>query len=246
MTRALFGLLLTVLSLAFAYVTAEHRPVQPVTFTPHAWREPVGSARRARVTLDVGVGNVRVTPNASKGHAVQGTAKVRSDWRVERQVKREGSVLDVTYTQNETSTRFGMPVPWASRLRAEWQVRLSATLPLDLIVESGVGDTRIDLTGLTLRSLTLEKSVGDASITLPAAGGYVATVTAGVGRVTLRVPRGLGVRIHTEQGVGEIVAPRDYTQGGGVYTSPRFDTASERVSVTVHSGVGQIRLEEIP
>lgn len=77
---------------------------------------------------------------------------------------------------------------------------------------------------------------------LPARGDYSVRITGGIGEVTVVVPEGLGVRVHAEVGVGELKVPGDFVRQDGVFLSPDYGTAGQRVELEVKSGVGKVSI----
>jgi len=127
-----------------------------------------------------------------------------------------------------------------------WEIRLDDTIPLDLAVNLGAGDSRLNLGTLNLTSLAVNNGAGDLRIDL---GGYHgkrfdAEIVNGVGDVTLLVPRYSNTRIEISRGVG------DLTGAGLIRENDSFTTAGYNLSlplntISVKQGVGSILIEAV-
>ena len=115
-----------------------------------------------------------------------------------------------------------------------WEIGLNPNIPLDLDINSGVGEVSLDLADLTLTAVTIDSSVGEVDLILPAmdasyrvsvngsVGDFSISVEegaavdlilkAGVGNFTVNVPRDAAVRVDAQTGVGDIRVPPHFDQ----------------------------------
>jgi hypothetical protein len=132
-------------------------------------------------------------------------------------------------------------------IRYEWDIELSDSLPLDLSVTMGAGETDLDLRTLDLRRLQVQLGAGDATIELPAdpTADLVADITAGVGALTVRVPAEVGVRIvgHRD-GLGTYEA-NGFTLDGDALVNDAYADADVRYEITLRRGVGDVTVETV-
>jgi len=125
-----------------------------------------------------------------------------------------------------------------------WFLRLNPDIPLRLKVEIGEGPAVLNLERLDLEKLNLDIGTGEVVLTLPIHGRLRARIVCGVGDVIVKVPEGVAVRARVETGVGEIHLPGDYLHQDGIYISPGYEEAEDRVDLEVRSGVGSITVEQ--
>jgi hypothetical protein len=71
-------------------------------------------------------------------------------------------------------------------------------------------------------------------------GNTEVRVEAGVGTIRINVPASLGVRVITDAALVARDLPPDFVRAGNTYTSPGYDRADYRATVTVSLGVGTI------
>lgn len=170
---------------------------------------------------------------------------------------------EVATGRNESLERTFQPGPGASlRLASQraggtfwfgggggsrsWDLALTSRVPVDLTLDTGVGETVADLRGVTLTALDLDAGVGSVRLTLPEAGGFDATVDAGVGEVMVRVPEDLTVRVGVDAGIGSAQVLGDFERDGEEWVTPGFAASDEAVDLRVNGGVGEVTVERTP
>lgn len=199
--------------------------------------QPIEGASRADVRIGSGVGRLLLSP-ASSDLLIEGQITPLANERINQSGRTVGDRL--TYTLESRGMGWGFP--GTVNTNASWDLRLSDRIPLSLDIDGGVGDTRIDLTGIQLTNLTLDTGVGDTDVTLPAQGIFRVKVDAGVGDLTLRLPKELAARIRIDKGVGSVSVNGGFNSADGYYVSPNFEGAEHRVEIELDAGVGSIRV----
>jgi hypothetical protein len=125
----------------------------------------------------------------------------------------------------------------------EWQIDLNETVPLDLSISLGAGQSNLKLGDLTLNRLDVNAGASDLELDLR--GNWQQDMTAqiegGVGQLTLYLPQDVGVRIHADQGIGSI-----HTQGlqenGRAYVNDSYGASDVTLELNVEAGLGEINL----
>ncbi len=192
-------------------------------------------ARRAEVSLATGVSRLTVTGSARSDLLVEGDIQPRRGERVDTSFSVRGGTA--RYTATSTSRAFG---GMFGARGGNWDLLLSGRVPLVLNVDTGVGDSRLELSGIDLERLSVNTGVGSATITLPDSGRFEADIDTGVGSATIQLPRGLAARIVVDKGIGSVRVPPSFTRDGDVYVSPDYATATDRVEIKIDSGVGDV------
>lgn len=136
--------------------------------------------------------------------------------------------------------RVDFPWNWPEGLR--WDVRLTRDIPLDLIFRTGAGESEIDLTDLDVKSVRLETGASSSRLSLPARAGYTrAEVKGGLASINLIVPPGVAARIQLQTGLtGNNIDTNRFPLNGGVYQSPDYESAANKVEIFVEGGMGSI------
>ncbi|MBL8163218.1 MAG: hypothetical protein JNJ61_14620 [Anaerolineae bacterium] len=197
------------------------------------YEETLGDAQSARVTLNLSVADTTVTPLNDSNELFQ--ADVRYLGELNFNVS-GGSERVISLTQSDQTTSWNWDI-FTAEPNLRWDVALSPAVPIDLDINGGVGNTRLELNELQLSNVRVQGGVGDVYMELPAMsetynvsvnGGTGSseiiisegaalhiTVSGGVGDVRIDVPDNAAVRVDASTGVGDINLPREFTRISG-------------------------------
>jgi hypothetical protein len=148
-----------------------------------------------------------------------------------------------------------------------WKVGLTPSVPLDLRINSGVGETKLDLTKLNLTKLNVDAGVGEIVINLPGTESkYDVNIHSGVGEIqttipegaaltlkvdggtgdfTVDVPDGAAVQVKVKSGLGDVKIPANFTRtaGGddksGTWETANFASATRQIVIEFNAGIGE-------
>lgn len=126
----------------------------------------------------------------------------------------------------------------------EWDVQLNPKLPLDLTVEYGIGQGRLDLNGLNLDRLRIYNREGRLEIDLTHKKldkDIVIWMNNHHGDIRLKLPPDAGAQVTTVRGA-EVVA-ENFTRENAVFTNANYEEAVHRIFVDVHSLSGNIIIQ---
>ena len=196
---------------------------------------------RAEVQIATGVGHLEVEANRT-GKLIEGALDLRSNERLEREDSKRG---DVQFVRLETKNT-GPSMVWPGRNfggDATWNLALAPKIPMVLRLNTGVGESRIDLADLKVTDLTLNTGIGRTSLVLPSTGAVRAQVDSGIGETNIRIPTGMDARIRASSGIGAVTVNGNYQRDGETYTSPGFSSASNRVELEVKGGIGRVSVD---
>ncbi len=151
-----------------------------------------------------------------------------------------------------------------------WEVDLSPDVPLDLNISTGVGKSRINLTGLLLTAFDLNTGIGEVSLQLPASethypvsinsgvgstrisiadGASVSlNISGGIGEVVLDVPDSAAVRVEGSSGIGNIDVPGHFQRvtdndDDPIWETAGFNAADQRITVNFDGGIGNLTIQ---
>lgn len=206
---------------------------------PQDVRVALDGATNAEVTLDLGVADLTLGSSPLTGEAISGVVTPARGERFELETSRRGATLDVELTSRRARgfLNFGVPGTIAG---GSWDLVLSQSVPIDLDIDAGVGQSNLDLREVRLTRFELDAGVGAIDVTLPG-GEYQGSIDGGVGGITIRLPRGAPARIVVDTGVGGISADADFQRQGDVFTTANYTGGGVRLAVSV--GVGHVRIE---
>jgi len=124
-----------------------------------------------------------------------------------------------------------------------WDVKLNDEKPLDLEVDFGAGEGRLDLGSLNLRSVQIQMGVGSLRLDLRGHPhtDYSVHVHGGIGEATVYLPDGVGVIADAQGGIGGINA-RGLTKRDGRYTNQAYGHSKTTIRLDIRGGIGAINL----
>jgi IS5 family transposase len=195
----------------------------------------LGDATRAELSIDPGVGTLRVEAASESANLVEGTVRLGKGEEIEESFSQQGDTA--TYklsTQGASWTAFSGG--WdQSRV---WELGLSPGASLVLNTDMGVGDHDLDLTGLVVEQLEVGAGMGRIKVTLPATGQFAANLSQGIGVVEIVIPKGMAVRIEADTALAVRQLPDDLVKQEEVYSSPGYATAENRVEIDAGVAIG--------
>ncbi len=169
----------------------------------------------------------------------------------------------------EGGRRSSFRLPWsACNAETSWQMHLNPAVSSEIVAHSGGGNVKLDLGSLAVSRVVADSGGGNMDVVLPSVaadlnvavstgGGNVAVevgnsttgcsaldAKSGAGNVTVRVPSGLAARIQATSGMGKVVVdPRFGKIDHNVFQSPGYDSAVDKLEMTLHSGAGNVVVE---
>lgn len=200
---------------------------------------PLEGASQARIRITHGAGRLRIGAGAEPEALVKGTFSGGIDY----QAQRRGNELDV---EMSPPGLLAMITPWSwGREGLGWILNLNGSVPLSLAIETGASDARLDLSELQVTDLQLEAGASSVNVILPAhAGRTQAHIEAGAASVSVRIPSEVAARVRMKGGLASIEVDQSrFPRAGGVYQSPDYDTAQNKVDLEVEAGVGSLKVQ---
>lgn len=231
-------LMLAVLAGAVFLMTAPAAAGQEVT--GDRLSQPLQGASSAQVDMRIGAARVRVGGSAPAGQLLEGTARVGQTERVVTDAR----VANDSLIYTASSQGVGVSMVGFNRDRV-WDLRLTGSVPVNLALSLGAGEAILDLREAKVTRLDLSIGAGAATITIPAGASLAANLKVAVGDMQVRVPRGAALRVDGQGAVAVVSLPggRD-SFGHTTYTSAGYQSAAERIDLTVSCAVGAVRIVE--
>ncbi len=195
-----------------------------------------GGARTASVSVRMGAGELRLSGGATALMEAEFTTNVER-WVPETDYKVDGERGRLAIRQRKGHSLF------FGHRRNNWDIRLSRTLPIDLEIDLGAGESRLDMRDVDLASLDVEMAVGELNLDLagPRTKDLEVRVHGGVGSAVIKLPRDVGVSVTVDGGIGSVNA-HGLLKDGHRYTNEAFGKTPANIRVKVEAGVGSIDL----
>jgi hypothetical protein len=206
---------------------------------------PLGGARSAEVTIESGVGQFTLDGDESTLLA-SGVFRYPERWSEPQQnVSSSGDTIKLNLKQSGEEN--GGTFIWNGPSQgAGWDVHLNDRVPTRLTVDSGVGETTLDLQEIDLTELTLRAGTGTIDVTMPETTGLGTTranIQGGVGSLDISIPESVEARIEVDSGLGAVeVDDRFRKEGDNVYISDGYNSARDKLDMEVHVGIGAVNI----
>ncbi len=206
--------------------------------------EPLGTATAAKIAIDNGDGNL-VIDGLIGGEQLLASGTLQY-------LEKQGLPTRTLNASNGQATlqlkasSGGQPwfrFPWqACNGATEWQIHLNPKVQFDLTAHSDGGNVRLDLTGMAVTHVTTDTGGGNMDVVLPEdAANLSVTAKSGAGNVVVHIPGGVAARNDATTGLGKaIVDPKFSKIDKNTYQSSDFDSATNKVEITIHSGAGNV------
>jgi len=129
------------------------------------------------------------------------------------------------------------------RVRNRWDLSLSRTVPIELSVDLGAGQSDLDLRGLKLRRLEIDMGVGEMTLDLqgPHQESFDVKIDGGVGSGKINLPSEVGVRVRVDGGIGSVNVI-GLTKQSGAYVNEAYGRSAVVIEVDIDAGIGSLDL----
>lgn len=196
----------------------------------------LGRAKTAEVKLDIGVGELKIQGGARELMEAYFSYNIEH-WKpeIDYRILRDQGVLTVRQGASRGMT--------LGRKRNIWDISLNDDVPLDLNIDFGVGEGKLDLTGLTLKSLDIDMGIGELVLDLSGErkNSFDVILDGGIGSATIYLPEHIGVRARIDGGIGSVDAS-GFKKRGEIYTNDAFGKTDVSIDIDVDAGIGSIEL----
>jgi hypothetical protein len=229
--------------------------------------EPLDGATTAKVDINTGAGNLSIDKLTCGEQLLASGALqyLENQGLPTRSTNTSNGQATLTLKASGTGQSW-FRLPWAACNGAtEWQIHLNPTVSSDITAHSGGGNVKLNLAGMAVTRVSADTGGGNTDVVLPdnaanlsvtartgggnvtveigsgIAGSSVVNANSGAGNVVVRIPSGVAARIHATSGLGKtIVDPQFGKIDKNMYQSSDFDSAANKVEITVHSGAGNV------
>lgn len=202
------------------------------------------NARSADVFISLGAANLTVQSGADKKYLMEYNLTINNpEWRPVIIYSIDNFNGNLRITEKETGGNMMYP----ATLLNSWDVRLNDEIPLSLEVNTGVGDSKLNVGSLNLSVLRVKMGAGNQVVDFTGYSGHLqdSEITCGVGDITLRVPKDMNSRITVNNGVGDIRVD-GFVRKDGVYRVSGYpDSLTGVTNIHVKQGVGSVTLEAV-
>jgi hypothetical protein len=195
---------------------------------------PLEGAASAHLKLEHGAGRLLVDSGAGEGEILNGTFGNGLNFKS----RLDGSRLEVKLRPSQQAWA------WWPGGSLDWEIHLNPEIPLSLKIDSGASASVLDLSDLKVTELDMDTGASSTDLTLPAnAGATHVDIDTGASSLKVTIPPGVAASIRIKSGIASVkINPRFPRLDNGLYQSPDYTTAANRVDMTVDTGVGSIEV----
>lgn len=199
---------------------------------------PLEGAARGLISLKHGAVPLKITSGTDQNTLFNGTFH----GGVEKKVSH---VQDMLMVELRTPSNVWEEYGWHLARRLESELAIAPSIPLALQYEGGAAETRMDLSGVQLTNLDIHTGASSIDVVLPNPSGTVrVTVDAGAASVKFRLPpqAAASIRGKMDPGSTQVDQSRFPNHGGGTYQSDDYESARDRIQVTIKGGLGSVEI----
>ena len=207
----------------------------------------LGDATQAAVTVRFGAGelNLDALPRSAPGRLATMSYNGPPDLAPRPHYTATGGLGHLDY---QTSGRPGPGfIPFVDHSSdARMDVSLAADVPItSLIVQTGATQAHLDLSSLRISTIDMSVGAATAWVRLPEnAGPTTMHISGGASTITLEVPRGVAASIRHQGGLSTLNVDQNRFPlvSDGLYRSTDYDTATNKVDISLETGVTTIQV----
>ena len=201
--------------------------------------QPLDGVESARAELSFGAGTNKIYALSDSSNLIEG--QLHTYGTPNFSVSTSGNRATIALSPGPVS----VPLVFPTVSEETWDVGLNPSVTYQLDLNAGVGQSKFDLTKLSISGGGINGGVGTSELYLPGKGNYRLTINGGVGTIKIYVPSNLAVRAEVNGGLGSFNRlPSMQQVSDNVYQTPGFSTAEDAVTLIVDGGVGSISMYE--
>ncbi|MGA2532913.1 MAG: toast rack family protein [Candidatus Aminicenantales bacterium] len=231
-----FALVMAILTVAWLAAACD----EPENLQTDTQTVTAGAAERVNVELEMGAGELRLA-SATQDALLDATFRYnRPRLKPEVDYHVSGATGLLRVGRRHTGFSFG-------HVRNEWDLRLGRSLPVDLRVNLGAGESKLDLRGLQISGVDIDMGVGEMTLDLqgPHAKSFDVKINGGVGSGRIYLPADVGVRARVQGGIGSVDV-HGLSKHGRVYTNEAYGKSAVTVDIDINAGIGSLDLRVEP
>jgi hypothetical protein len=195
------------------------------------------SATSAHVQIEFPAGELNVTGGASNLMDASFRYNV-DDWQPQVQYSEDGAQGKLIVDQPGDAR-----IPVGDQLINEWEIQLSESVPMNLVIRTGAGNSQLDLGRLDVTSLRVETGAGVTTVNLDGNWQHDVDVSiqGGVGELTVNLPAEMGVRVEMDTALVTVTVNGLINDKNG-YVNQAYGTAPHTLTLNLQAGVGSVVL----
>ena len=125
-----------------------------------------------------------------------------------------------------------------------WHYQLTKDVPAEVTIEAGASTFEVDLKETLVSRVELKVGASTVDLTMPARGSSILDIEGGAATFNVRIPDGTAARIDRTEGFVALNVDTDrFPESDTGYQSHNYETATDRVSISLRAGVGTVNIK---
>lgn len=236
----------------------------------HTLTEPLGDVTTAKFEINPDNGNLTVDGlTGGEPLLAGGTLQyLESQGIPYRSLTTITDQANLVWSANKAKAS-GFRFPWEACItKTDWLVHLNPNVAYEVNARSGGGNVKLDFAGLTITSLIAETGGGNVEVVLPENAADLSTTAktgagdvivkigsgttgsntviagSGAGNVLVRLPEKMAARVQMSSGMGKAIVASTFNKiDDKTYQSAGYESAVDKVQITLNSGAGNVTIE---
>lgn len=200
----------------------------------------LGDVDSVQVDIQMGIGELHVSGGEANLMDAEFSYNIE-DWRPEVIYEQRGRIGELQIAQPDGEIN-GIP---DGDIEYRWDIFLLNNVPMDMNVDLGVGESNLNLGDLYLQNLVVDTGVGETTIDLTGSvrESYDVRINGGVGKTTVYLPEGVGLKLEVNTGIGSMVINGLQKEGDSdVYTNESYGATDVNIMLDISGGIGEINV----
>lgn len=196
------------------------------------------SAKSISYKIVFGAGNLTVDGASSK--ALEGVIKTNF---LEPIITSENSFdsQDIKVTSKKTAS---FPI---FRGQNEWKLSLNNALPVNLDIDSGASDAKVDLTSVAVKDLQIKSGASSYELSFGDKSELTSgEINIGASLLKIRVPKSVGLKFNMSTGASSNnLQSQGLNRSGDIHKTDGYDSATKKIDLKIKAGAASIELDRL-
>ncbi|MFL0266972.1 toast rack family protein [Candidatus Clostridium radicumherbarum] len=201
----------------------------------------LGNAKESEVQIKMAVGELTIDKSTDK--MMDGSfTYTKEDWKPEVGYSESGDkgIIDIK-SPSDMQMNNNISI---GKSEYTWDLAFNKDIPMDMNIDMGVGEAKVNLQELNMRNLYVKTGVGAVSIDI--SGKYKndvnVSIEGGIGKTTVYVPKDIGVKIKANNGIGGLKT-KGFIKKNDEYVNDSYGKTQNNIIVDVKVGIGDLEIK---
>jgi hypothetical protein len=149
----------------------------------------------------------------------------------------------IRYTSDGKTGRVNLPLDFPEECPRGWEIRLTESIPLDMLIDAELSELRLRLAGNISSGFRLKSDLSNCVLELPAKGDYTVDIDGDLSNIEIVIPENMPAMITADVNLGILEFDRTrFKKEGDSYVSPGYLTAVNRVKLVILCDLSRVKI----